>query len=454
MRVRVLSICVAAVLVTVLGAAAAPGQVARPRAAQVVLYGGTVVTMDGKRPRAHAVAIRGGRIVAVGSNRAILRRAGPRTRRIDLHGRTVLPGFVDSHSHLFNAAADQGLSLEQAQQMALEHGITALGDMFVPPDFLQTMRDFDRAGLLHVRTSLYLLYNTNCGDVLGDWYLSEGPLKSPARMLRVPGVKIFADGGSCGRPAVSWVYPPGAPGAGTQGDLWVTRPQLTAAIVTAQSHGWQVAVHALGDRALDVVLDSFSAALGGGPNVLRHRIEHNTFVRDDQLPRYAQTGLVTTVFGAFGTCAFNAGGFGRADLVPGTEPWLWRWRDLVGVSSHPAWSSDWPVFTVDPLTHLYGFVTRREVGPGGAVCQPEPEQANDTVPVARALRMMTIDAAYALGQDSAIGSLRPGKLADLVLLSRNPLAIDPDELPGVAVLMTMVGGRVEYCAPGAGAYCG
>jgi predicted amidohydrolase YtcJ len=423
-------------------------------AADVVLFGGDVLTMNPVQPSAQGVAIRNGKIVAVGSSGTVLALSGRSTRRIDLGGRSVLPGFVDSHTHVFNDAASHGLSLEDAQQLALEHGITAVGDLYVPPDFLRGMRDFAREGNLRIRTSLYLIYNTNCGDVLGDWYLDEGPITNPSKMLRVPGVKVFADGGSCGRPAISWIYPPGAGGAGTQGDLWVTRAQLTAEIVTAQSHGWQVAVHALGDRALDVILDSFSDALAGGPNRLRHRIEHNAFVRDDQLSRYGTTGVVATIFGAFGTCAFNQGGFGRADLVPEAEPWLWRWRDLVGSASHVAWSSDWPVFSLNPLDHLYGFVTRRDIASDGTICQPEPEQLNDTITIERALRSMTIDAAYALGQDSVIGSLEPGKLADLAVLSSNPLQVDVDDLPDIRVLATMVGGRAEYCAPDATGICG
>lgn len=449
---RALAACFGLLLVT-LGVAAGGASSRTGSLADLVFHGGIVLTMDGRQPQAEAVAIRRGRILAVGSNDAVLRFAGRDTRRIDLRGHTVVPGFVDAHDHLFNDADSHGLTLSQAQELALEHGITALGDMFVPPEFLQRMRAFDHAGLLRVRTSLYLTYNDNCGNVLGNWYLDEGPIKSPTRMLRVPGVKIFADGGSCGRPAISWVYPPEAPGAGTQGDLWVTRAQLTTAIATAQAHGWQVAVHVLGDRALDVVLDSFSDVLGGGPDPLRHRIEHNAFVRDDQVARYRESQVVPTIFGAFGTCAFNEGGFGRADLVPEAAPWLWRWRDLAAVSPRIAWSSDWPVFSIDPLEHLYGFVTRREVASDGTICQPEPEQANDTITLDRALRSMTIDAAYALGIDSVVGSLKPGKLADLVVLSDDPLQVDADALPNIDVLVTMVGGRTEFCAAGAGNLC-
>jgi hypothetical protein len=92
-----------------------------------------------------------GMIVAVGGDAAVLRFAGRDTRRIDLRGHTVLPGFVDAHDHLFNDAESHGLTLSQAQGLALEHGITALGDMFVPPEFLRRMRTFASAGLLRVR---------------------------------------------------------------------------------------------------------------------------------------------------------------------------------------------------------------------------------------------------------------------------------------------------------------
>ena len=90
--------------------------------ADIVFHGGTVVTMDSAHPRAEAVAIENGRIVAVGDEEHVLRRVGPDTAVIDFDGRTILPGFVDAHNHLFNDAAGHGLTLEQAQALALTHG--------------------------------------------------------------------------------------------------------------------------------------------------------------------------------------------------------------------------------------------------------------------------------------------------------------------------------------------
>ncbi len=449
---RALAVALLALGLAVHGATGAPEALGPPT---LVLYGGTVLTVDPKRPKAQAIAVRGSRIVAVGSSRAVLRLARASTRRVNLRGRTVLPGFVDSHTHLFNTGDPGSQTLEARQQLALQNGITALGDMFVPPDLLQRMKAFAAAGRLRVRTSLYPIYTDNCGRVQGIWFADEGPIRAPTRMLRIPGAKIFLDGGSCRRPAISWTYPPGAPGAGTRGDLYFSESQLLPAATQLQNLGWQIAVHVLGDRAADVALDLFRDLLRTRANTPRYRIEHNTLLRDDQLKRYGQIGVVATIFGAFGTCAFNQGGFARADLVPAAYRYLWRWRDLVAANPRLriAWSSDWPVFSANPFDHFYGFVSRRQIDADGSVCKPEAQEANDTISRARALRMMTLDAAYALGQDSVVGSLKPGKLADLVIVSRNPLTVPVDRIPGIRVLVTTVGARAAYCAPGSGALC-
>ena len=267
-------------------------------------------------------------------------------------------------------------------------------------------------------------------------------------MLRVPGVKLFTDGGACGRPAVSWVYPDAGGGSG---DLWHEQAELDALVADVQAAGFQAAIHALGDRGRAAALRAIEHALAGGPNTLRHRIEHNTLVRSDQLGRHAALGAVATLFGDFGTCAFNEGGFARDDLTPGTEGYLWRWRDLLEANpgARFAWHSDWPFLSHDPLDHLYGFATRSQRAADGTVCRPEPEQAADTIPVAAALATMTAGAAYALGQDAVLGSLEAGKLADLVVLSASPLAVDVDRIPDIAVQATLVGGIVRHCGAAA-----
>ena len=141
----------------------------------------------------------------MGSDEEILATKTANTIVVDLDGRTLMPGFVDAHTHLFNDAEQSfDMSLPEVQQLALENGITTIGDMFVNEDFLAEMRDFETAGQLRIRTSLYLVATDNCGGSLGDWWQEYPPTKTPGEMLRIGGVKIFADGGTCGRPALSY----------------------------------------------------------------------------------------------------------------------------------------------------------------------------------------------------------------------------------------------------------
>jgi predicted amidohydrolase YtcJ len=185
-------------------------------------------------PRAQAVAIQDDRIVAVGSDAQILPLCRPRTREIDLDGQTLMPGFIDAHTHLLNDADYWGMDLDEAQQMALQDGITTLANMYVTPGFLAEMQEMADSGRLRVRTSLYLNYTTNCGDVLGDWCKQHPPTREPGEMLRIGGAKLFTDGGSCGSPAPTYEHP-----FHSHGDLWFTQDELNAAIANIHAAGYQ-----------------------------------------------------------------------------------------------------------------------------------------------------------------------------------------------------------------------
>ncbi len=309
----------------------------------------------------------------------------------------------------------------------------------------------DERGDLRVRTSLYLSRTTNCGEDLDDWYKGFPPETDPEKMLRVAGVKVFTDGGSCGLPA----YSPDL------GDLWFTQQQMDQFVEEADSLGYQVAIHAIGDRGLEQAQNAIEAALAGLPNELRHRIEHNDAVRPDLLARYADFGIVPIISSNSGACALFY--VGEPFVGPARTAWLRPHRALLATGvQHVAWHSDYPFHSTNPFRHLFNLVTGKQIaggdgiadvdGPGrvpGEVCEPPEWAKAQTVSAEEALRMMTTDAAYALGQDSVIGSLEQGKLADLVILSDNPLTVAPDAIKDIQVLMTMVGGTTEYCAEGA-----
>jgi predicted amidohydrolase YtcJ len=426
-----------------------------PSPPDIVCVNGVVLTMEEGLPQAEAIAVTGDRIVAVGSDAEILALQGPQTLVVDLGGRTLMPGFVDAHTHVFNDASYWELDLAGAQQLALENGITTLADMYVPPDFLEEMQNFAAGGNLIIRTSLYLIYNTPCGDVLGPWYLDHPATHGFGERLRIGGVKVFSDGGVCGMPAISFDYPEEY--GGGQGDLWLSQLELTAVIAQAHAAGRQVVIHASGDRANETVQNAYESVLGAQPNTLRHRIEHNTLVRPDLLPRYSDTGVVAAFFGYTPTCVYLTGEGWPEILGPGRLSWLRPYRAILDANPglHVTWHGDDPwVGPVSPILELYGLVTRKEVDADGTtICEPPEWLAATALTVEEALPMMTIEAAYAIFREQEVGSLKPGKFADVIILSANPLTVDPDAIKDIELWMTMVGGHVEYCAPGQEALC-
>ena len=130
-------------------------------------------------------------------------------------------------------------------------------------------------------------------------------------------------------------------------------------------------------------------------------------------------------------------------------PWLYPWRSLIDANPglQIAWKSDAPR-SVTPITDLAWLVARketREIRGELTTCEPPDWLAAERITVEEALQFMTINAAYTLFMEDVVGSLKPGKFADLIVLSDNPLTVGPDALIDLEVLMTMVGGRVEYC---------
>jgi predicted amidohydrolase YtcJ len=425
-----------------------------PSQAELIFHNGTVLTMEGESWDAEAIAVRGDRILAVGSEAEVLSTQGPETEMIDLGGRTLLPGFVDAHTHILNFPWEWGTDRDNTQQLALRNGITTLAEMAVESWFVEEMEQFERDGKLIIRTSLYLISVDACGQIMGDWYTEYPPTREFGEKLRIGGVKIFSDGGTCGDPAISIEYPPWR--GGGYGDLWLSETELSQVIAEAHNAGYQVAIHAWGDRAAATVLDAYASALNGQPNTLRHRVEHNTLVRPESRPLYGQIGLIPSFMGFSPTCRILRGEGWPAYYGPGRVSWIYNYRAILDENPglHATWHGDDPFLgPVSSLIELYGLVTRKEIADDGAICEPPDWLEATALTVEEALRLMTIDAAYALFREGEVGSLKPGKLADLIILSDDPASIDPDDIKDVEVLMTMIGGLVEHCETGHEALC-
>jgi predicted amidohydrolase YtcJ len=250
--------------------------------------------------------------------------------------------------------------------------------------------------------------------------------------LRLGPVKIFADGSLVGRTAALHDPYGGSDGSGY---LQAEENELRAAIIAAHRSGWQVATHAIGDRAIDVVLDAYDRALAEYPRRdPRHRIEHFAVVQPRQVARAAELGVIAVPQGRFAT---ELGDGMLAAVGPGRGEWLYRQRSLLEAGMVLPGSSDRPVVSGAPLLGIADMVNRRTAS--GAPFNP-----GEAITAQQALRAWTWGSAYASRQEHVKGSIAPGMLADLVVLSEDPTAVSPDRIAGLSVLATIVGGHPRH----------
>jgi len=424
--------------------------------ADLVLYNGRVVTMAAEDDVYEAIAVAGDRILLVGTNAEVLALAGPETERIDLDGRTVYPGFIDPHTHLLNDSEKLDLSPIEAQDLALRHGITCAANLYTTPELTEEYIRMAERGEMRVRFSLYLIYNTSCGEVLGNWYAGYEPLVEIAPRLWIGGVKIFSETSVCGDdligisftdPVRSVLSPAGKEWYGGHRPLF-ERDNLADVIRNADARGFPVAIHAIGDGGVQRSLDAIEDALDGRPNTLRHAILHNLFVRDDLLPRYADLGIVVAIESM--TSCFAR--FYR-DLMPlELKHIVRRWGDLVASGAHVTADSDWPWCAeeaIDPLFRLQALMVPENLSASYEKWEPCGLLPEDQLLTEwQGLRAMTVDAAYMLHREDEIGTLEAGKLADLIVLSADPLSTDPYALTDIDVLLTMIDGKIEWQSSG------
>jgi hypothetical protein len=252
--------------------------------------------------------------------------------------------------------------------------------------------------------------------------------------LAIGPMKFYADGALTGGTA-AFTTPYGASGE-FQGSLyWADEADFRDAIVSAHRQGWQIGVHAQGDRAIDRVLDAYEAALDAHPrDDHRHRIEHCGGPRPDQLERMQRLGIWAVGQPRY---FWDAGDAWLGSLDDARVHRLQPYREMLEAGVRFALSSDAPVASYRPLDTVASAVTRTTVG--GTVIG-----ADQALSVEEALRASTHDAAACYAVDDRLGSLEVGKLADVVVLDRDPFTTEPDRLGEIGVDMTILDGEVVY----------
>jgi predicted amidohydrolase YtcJ len=520
----------------------------------LVLYNGNFITVDSDQPRAQALAISRDRIRAVGTNTEIRALASATTRLIDLGGHTVVPGFIDAHSHpavsgrlhlrqvdadlrsisaiqaaireraaktpkgewvlafkyddtktsegrfltradLDTAAPDHpvyvehrgghsayvnSLALERAgvkedtpdpqggryvredgrltgriletglgafgrvipetytredyragvkliSQMLAKAGVTSVHDAYGDPDDLRAYQDARQAGELGTR--IYCLI----GNSALDRFIAAGVRTGLGdEWVRVGAVKMTCDGSISERTArLSQPY------VGRPNDFGIlvrNEDQLYPIAKKAHDAGWQIGIHANGDVAIDLVLGMYERLQKENPRRdPRFRIEHCTVINDDLVRRIAKLGVIPNPFSTY--VYFH----GEKMKEYGAERLnsMFAVRSFLDAGVRVTQTSDYPPGPFEPMMALQSSVTRTDIR--GTVWGPKQK-----VTVEEAIRVGTLHGAYASFEENEKGSLTPGKLADLVVLGRDPLREDPSTLITIPIERTMVGGRWVY----------
>lgn len=536
-----------------------------------IFFHGKIFTADPANPYADSVAIRGDKIIAVGTYPEVSKSVSATAERIDLAGKTLFPGFIDSHSHSIDGglgliAADASEKVESLDQLppfvedAKKTGRGMRGDILeiqgmplafwshldvldadfssgayekqpvllrgmdghtawanralrqragITADFLKGLspdarsyygvnKDLEPNGflvdagtekiepLLPKPTPDQLLaagraalqYNYSLGitawlDPLASDYvlhayklladhgelasqvvafpqvLSKDPAAELARVqktrdaykdvpnLHVTGIKIFADGVAEFPSQTANLTQP-YKNSGRNGELLFDPKTFAALCVAADKQGLIIHVHAIGDGAVKAALDGIQAARQANPSSrLPHTLTHEQFVRPQDFPRFHELGVISALQ-LFWAEASN-------DTIEILKPYvdadIYKWqypaRSILDNGGMISGASDWPVSTANVFRAIYQAETRK--GAEGVL------DASQAMPREAMFYAYTRNSARAMNLDS-IGSIAPGKRADLILLDRDVLTISPEEMRDTKIVWTMVAGKTVYHA--------
>ncbi len=277
---------------------------------------------------------------------------------------------------------------------------------------------------------------------LAEWQALADDIERNGRgneWLKTGGVKGFMDGSLGSHTAA--MLEPFTDTPGKSGFLLDSLDNLRAMMLAADAAGLQLNIHAIGDKAIRDLLDIFhDVATGNGDRDRRLRMEHAQHIHPDDIDRFAVQGVIASMQPYH---AIDDGRWAEDVIGPQRAKTTYAFRSLIDSGAHLALGSDWFVAPADPLAGIYAAVTRRTLdsrNPGGWV----PEQK---ISVEQALRGYTYEGAFASFEEDRKGVLKPGMLADMVLIDRDLAAIPPETIRDAKVLKTIVGGRVVYSRP-------
>ncbi len=325
------------------------------------------------------------------------------------------------------------------QQECLVAGLTQVQDMGTSVDAIEVMKKLDASGELRVR--VYAMHDGHAEDLAS--VIADGPMTAADdRRLTVRGVKFVMDGALGSRGAA--LLEPYSDDRKNSGLLLLEPAVFEARVRTVSDAGFQVATHAIGDRANQIVLDVYERVFGAAAPLKRPRVEHAQILTEVDLGRFAKLGIIASMQPTHATSDMEwAERRVGSDRIQGA----YAWQSLLTSNATVAFGSDAPVEDISPILGLYAATTRKDQF-------GFPEEGwlpKERVTAKQALEGFTTGAAWAAFREDSAGRLEPGRVADITVLDKNPLAASEDLLAQTQVMLTVVGGKIEYARQGADA---
>ena len=335
---------------------------------------------------------------------------------------------------------EQDRAIEAAMREAAAHGVTSVQNMADSsedrrqPENFREFQKFERAGKLTVR-----IYESM---PVRDWKtLADAGVVAPfgGRRLRIGNLKAFADGaiGS----ATAWMdqaFSNNPAKSGLASPDLLDIEHFYDSLRQADTAGLQLSIHAIGDRANRTILDLFDRLeKENGAADRRLRIEHAQHLHPEDYARFARLRVIASMQPYH---AIDDGRWVEPVIGPERIRSSYAWKSLLDAGATLAFGSDWPVAPLDPIMGIYAAATRRTLdgkNPHGWISEQR-------IPVQQAVHAYTMGSAFAEHQEKVKGSIEPGKLADLVVLSDDIFTIPPDAIENTRVDMTIFDGKVIY----------
>lgn len=333
-----------------------------------------------------------------------------------------------------NSPESDQKALELAIAACLRNGVTSFQSAGENDSVIELIKKFRDGGKLSTR--MYLMLSGSDHELVNK-YFQSGP--SVDKWVNVRSVKLYGDGALGSRGA--WLLEDYADEAGNRGQPNMVIDSVYSVSRRALKSGFQVNTHAIGDRANREVLDQYEKAFKENPGAAessRFRIEHAQHLHPDDIPRFKKLGVIAAMqavhLSSDRPWAINR--LGAKRIIDGA----YVWKSLLNTGAIIVNGSDVPVEPINPLASFYASVTRKTLKgePEGGY---EPEQAMSRE---QALRSYTLDAAYGAFEEKIKGSIRPGKLADFTVFSKDIMSVPANEILSTKVEMTIVGGKILY----------